>query len=188
MYQEKYCDYEFFMALLAIMPSLALQSRQFALFNNSIHICSKYHLSLSLSLSLSSFFLFSTIISNSLSLYYFHLSILSSALSLINLFFILILYLLVERNCITNFICMFFLWHWYNQIIFLLVANPCYAREPTCLCGRLKNNYIKSKIDYEIIPFHEFLLFQFNFCYDLIKKSLFECAISCENLPISFRY
>ena len=61
-----------------------------------------------------------------------------------------------------------------------LVANPCYARVPTCLCGRLKNIYIKSKIDYEIIPFHEFLLFQFNFCYDLIKKSLFECAISCE--------
>ena len=62
----------------------------------------------------------------------------------------------------------------------LLVANPCYAREPTCLCGKLKNNYIKSKIDNEIIPFHELLLFQFNFCYDLIKKSLFESAISCE--------
>ena len=58
MYQEKYCDYEFFMALLAIMPSLALQSQQFALFNNSIHICSKYHLSLSLSLSLFIFSLF----------------------------------------------------------------------------------------------------------------------------------
>ena len=43
-------------------------------------------------------------------------------------------------------------------IIYILVANPCYAREPTCLCDRLKNNYIKSKIDNEIIPFHEFLL------------------------------
>ena len=67
-----------------------------------------------------------------------------------------------------------------HQLLVILVANPCYAREPTCLCDRLKNNYIKSKIDNEIIPFHEFLLFQFNFCYDLIKKSLFECAISCE--------
>ena len=67
-----------------------------------------------------------------------------------------------------------------KSLLLLLVANPCCAREPTCLCGRLKNNYIKSKIDYEIIPFHEFLLFQFNFCYNLINKSLFECAISCE--------
>ena len=72
--------------------------------------------------------------------------------------------------------------------LYKLVANPYYARELTCLCDRLKNNYIKSKIDNEIIPFNEFLLFQFNFCYDLIKKSLFECAISCENLPIGFRY
>ena len=43
-----------------------------------------------------------------------------------------------------------------------------------------QNNYIKFKIDYETILFHEFLLFHFNFCYDLIKKSLFERTISCE--------
>ena len=47
----------------------------------------------------------------------------------------------------------------FHQDYITLVVNPCYAREPTCLCGKLKNNYIKSKIDYEIIPFYEFLLF-----------------------------
>ena len=30
------------------------------------------------------------------------------------------------------------------------------------------------------IPLHEFLLFHFNFCYNLIKKSLLERVISCE--------
>ena len=48
------------------------------------------------------------------------------------------------------------------------------------ICVVDQNNYIKFKIDYETIQFHEFLLFHFNFCYDLIKKSLFERTISYE--------
>ena len=35
--------------------------------------------------------------------------------------------------------------------------------------------------------FYEFLLFHFNFYYDLIKKLLFECVISCEKSTYWFQ-
>ena len=79
----------------------------FAFLSDSTRSCSKYHLSLSLSLS-HTIFVFSIIILDSFSLYYLHLSILNSNFITYLSFLLFFFSLLVERNYSTSCISVFF--------------------------------------------------------------------------------
>ena len=130
----------------------------FALPRVWIHICSKYHLSLH--------FLFSVFIFDSPSLYCFFLNIINSHFISYQSFFFPSL--LVERNCNTLYICVFW-WCWYIQLIYSLdfVLPPSQFVCPLFHFGMSQNIVLFLKI--KIIGLLIFLLYPY-FIFKTIWK------------------